>query len=87
MTEQNVHDLLGRLRNRLNDSPIPSEQLMDESIEVIENLSAKLSLAISHIDHMAAWISEANRDYHVGIYSFESLCEDMPGIRAVLVTP
>jgi hypothetical protein len=42
---------------------------------------AALKLAIQHIDHMAAWIAKANSDYHVGVYSFESLGEDMPGIR------
>lgn len=36
-----------------------------------------LTLAIGHIEHMAAWITKQS----VG-YSFESLGEDMPGIRA-----
>lgn len=43
-----------------------------------------LQTAIGHIDHMAAFITKANCDYHCGVYSFESLGEDMPGIRAAL---
>lgn len=46
-----------------------------------------LALAVSHLDHMAAWITEANCGRRVGIYSFESLGEDMPGIRATLSRP
>ena len=38
-----------------------------------------LKTAIRHIDHMAAWITKQNAGY-----SFESLGEDMPGIRAAL---
>jgi hypothetical protein len=40
---------------------------------------AALKLAISHIEHMAAFISKQNAGY-----SFEALGEDMPGIRAAL---
>lgn len=36
-----------------------------------------LTLAIRHIEHMAAWIAKQKAGY-----SFESLGEDMPGIRA-----
>lgn len=35
--------------------------------------------AIGHIDHMAAWITKQN-----AVYSFESLGEDMPGIRTAV---
>lgn len=41
--------------------------------------SAALQKAIGHIEHMAAWISAQNAGY-----SFESLGEDMPGIRIAL---
>ncbi len=41
-----------------------------------------LKLAIQHIEHMAAWISAHNAGY-----SFESLGEDMPGIRAAAFPP
>lgn len=38
-----------------------------------------LETAIKHIEHMAAWIGKQNAGY-----SFESLGEDMDGLRAVL---
>ena len=38
-----------------------------------------LDLALSHIEHMAAWITAQKAGY-----SFESLGEDMPDIRAAL---
>lgn len=38
-----------------------------------------LILAISHIEHMSKWITAQNAGY-----SFESLGEDMPGIKAAL---
>lgn len=41
-----------------------------------------LKTAISHIEHMAAWIEKQNAGY-----SFESLGEDMPGIRAAVNLP
>lgn len=41
-----------------------------------------LKLAIQHIEHMAAWIGAQNAGY-----SFESLGEDMPGIRAASDLP
>lgn len=41
-----------------------------------------LALAIKHIEHMAAWIASQNAGY-----SFESLGEDMPGIKAALALP
>lgn len=46
-----------------------------------------LRTAIAHIEHMAAWISARNSNisYEGAItYSFESICEDMPGIKAAL---
>ena len=44
-----------------------------------DSLIKALELAVSHIEHMAAWIGEQRRGY-----SFESLGEDMPGIKAAL---
>lgn len=41
-----------------------------------------LALAIQHIEHMAAWIAKQNAGY-----SFESLGEDMPGMKAALTAP
>lgn len=54
--------------------------------EAIENWNRRavghaLQAAIEHIEHMAAFIG----DQKLG-YSFESLGEDMPGIRAALTT-
>lgn len=46
------------------------------------DLEKALKLAIQHIEHMAAWITKANSDYHVGVYSFEGLGEDLPSIKA-----
>lgn len=43
-----------------------------------------LRLAISHIEHMAAFISKANTDYRCGTYSLESIGEDMPGMKSAL---
>jgi hypothetical protein len=43
---------------------------------------AALKLAIQHIDHMAAWITAQRAGY-----SFESLGEDMPGIREAATSP
>lgn len=45
-------------------------------------LERELAKAIGHIEHMAAWITKMNSDYHVGTYSFEGLGEDMPGFKA-----
>lgn len=43
------------------------------------DLLAALQAAERHIEHMAAWIGQQNAGY-----SFESLGEDMPGIRAAI---
>lgn len=41
-----------------------------------------LKLAIQHIEHMSAWITSQNAGY-----PFESLGEDLPGIRAAVDQP
>lgn len=46
------------------------------------SIRAALRLAIQHIEHMAPFIKRLNAGY-----SFESLGEDMPGIRAALDAP
>jgi len=49
-----------------------------------------LKLAIQHIEHMAAWIRERNNSGPFDVtptYSFESLGEDMPGIKAAIDLP
>ena len=43
---------------------------------------AALKIAIGHIEHMSAWIEKQNAGY-----SFESIGEDMPGLRAALKRP
>lgn len=46
-----------------------------------------LKVAVSHIEHMAAWITKRTAGYvplEQRSYSFESLGEDMPEIKAVL---
>lgn len=44
-----------------------------------------LAMAIKHIEHMAAWIGKKNSgERALATYSFESLSEDMPGIKAAL---
>lgn len=47
-----------------------------------------LKLAIEHIEHMSKWIGERNKTakWSNEIYSFESLGEDMPGIKTALET-
>ncbi|MBW8815560.1 MAG: hypothetical protein JF588_19235 [Caulobacterales bacterium] len=45
-----------------------------------------LKLAISHIEHMANWIGLTNRGAARGLYSFESIGEDMPGLKEALAT-
>ncbi len=44
-----------------------------------DSLKAALERAVSHIEHMAAWITAQD-----AFYSFESLGEDMPDIKAAL---
>jgi hypothetical protein len=44
-----------------------------------DELVAALECAVSHVEHMAAWIGDQNAGY-----SFESLGEDEPSIRAAL---
>lgn len=60
----------------------------NEKIAKLQSRNAELTEALraatGHINHMAAWITLANRSEHRGNYSFESLGEDMPGIRAAL---
>lgn len=46
------------------------------------DLKQALVLAVQHIEHMAAWITE--RNIEGADYSFASLGEDMPGIKAVM---
>lgn len=42
-------------------------------------LVAELSKAVSHVEHMAAWIGNQNKGY-----SFESLGKDMPGMLSAI---
>lgn len=48
-------------------------------LQHMEKLETALKNSIRHIDHMSAWIVAQNKGY-----SFESLGEDMPEIRAAL---
>lgn len=50
----------------------------DGGVKVLEALET----AIRHIEHMAAFIEKTHSD--CGTYSFESLGEDMPGMKAAL---
>lgn len=58
-------------------APSDRELIVCDAAE--DELLAALKLAVSHIEHMAAWIVERRAGY-----SFESLGEDMPGIYAAL---
>lgn len=51
-----------------------------------DDLTAALRTALDHIEHMAAWISATNTKakWSNEIYSFESLGEDRPAMRAAL---
>lgn len=91
-------DLIQRLeRVRLSlreDKWMTGAEVLTDAIAEISRLRAggvaqapiqrALALAIQHIEHMAAFITEANSDYHVRIYSLESLGEDLPDIKAAL---
>jgi hypothetical protein len=69
------------------DSPLWRVSWKDQAKEMGERaeqeimrsrrLNEALALAIQHIELMAAWITKQNAGY-----SFESLGEDMPGIKA-----
>lgn len=59
-------------------SPPPAEILVGSRTAELE---AALKLAIEHIEHMAAWITKLKSGY-----SFESLGEDMPGLKAALAS-
>lgn len=48
-------------------------------IAAAPDMAEALKSAISHIEHMAAWITSQNAGY-----SFESIGEDMPGLKAAL---
>lgn len=54
----------------------PSPPIQQDAANEIERLRARLQTAVGHIEHMAAWITQQNAGY-----SFESLGEDMPGLR------
>src|SRR5689334_11365435 len=95
-------DIVERLRSNaprvrsLDFSRDAPDALMEEAADEIERLRRSpspdvavveaLKLAVKHIEHMAAWITERNQNARsqYGTYSFESLGEDMPGIRAAL---
>lgn len=52
------------------------------------DLKVALKTALDHIEHMAAWISKANSGHNQsGLYSMESIGEDMPGMRSALADP
>lgn len=61
----------------------PSE-IVGDLLSALEEASAKLQLAVNHIEHMARWIDGTNCGDIKGIYSFEALGEDMPGIKSAL---
>lgn len=51
----------------------------DRLIAALKEYLVALRTAAGHIEHMAAWIGKQNAGY-----SFESLGEDMPDIRAAI---
>lgn len=55
---------------------VPSLRAAAQRIEERAEMLAALKAAVGHLDHMAAWIGKQNAGY-----SFESLGEDMPGMR------
>ena len=46
-----VQDIVERLRERINDSPMPAERLIDEASEEIERLRAALEFYASGVGH------------------------------------
>lgn len=62
---------------RLQEAKRRALSIADERSKDNVALRQSLSTAISHIEHMSAWITDQKAGY-----SFESLGEDLPGIRA-----
>ena len=53
-------DIIARLRNRIHDSPIPAEHLMDDAADEIERLRAALEeIAIQSWEEHSRKIAEA----------------------------
>jgi len=54
-----VTDIIARLRNRIHDSPIPAEHLMDDAADEIERLRAALGeiAAREYGDSNTDWIA------------------------------
>jgi hypothetical protein len=55
----------------------PGAEIVD--VRRDQHVREALRTAISHLEHMAVWITQQNAGY-----SFEALGEDMPGLRAAL---
>jgi hypothetical protein len=47
-------DIVERIRNRLNDAPLPTEYLLDEAADEIERLRADLGTALRLVNHISA---------------------------------
>lgn len=74
-TFQKALEVHGKLLSMLASTPAPASA-QDE-------LRQQLRTAVFHIEHMAEFIGDVNVK-HKTSYSFESLGEDMPSIRAAL---
>ncbi len=68
-----------RLRRDAEGSRDTARATADTLRRERDEVRSALKLAIDHIEHMAAWLSGKGTGY-----SFESLGEDMPGIKAAL---
>jgi hypothetical protein len=54
-------------------------ELIGELRQTIETLRETLKCSITHNEHLASWITTQNAGYN-----FESLGEDMPGLKSAL---
>jgi hypothetical protein len=54
------------------------------STQPVPELLVALEGAVWHIEHMAAWISKTQVGTPPKAYSFESLGEDMPVLKAAI---
>lgn len=75
----------GGFPRRLGEKPRVRVPMGRRPVTGISALDA-LRLAVQHIDHMTAWISEANRGPRTQrAYSFEALGEDIETIKEPLL--
>jgi len=74
-----VGDIVDRIRNRLNDAPMPTERLLDEAADRIAELEAAISDVVKVLDG-SRWRSLFE---HIAAVSPELLMQDLPRVDMV----